>query len=97
MGKKKNNVFDDNVSENITVDKIESQCLYKYEIGDEVFTMENNRVKSFIIAKRIILTVQEDDETITKVFYDEKNWESLKAEYVEENLFPTKEDLLKTL
>ena len=72
--------------------------LYKYEVGDEVFTMENNAVKSFIINKRIILTrINAEGEIVTSVFYDESGWDSLKAQYSEEKLYPSKKKLLESL
>lgn len=71
--------------------------LYKYEIGDEVFTMENNRVHSFIVGKRIILSRMSEDGIITEVYYDDNNWGSLKAQYTEESLFPSKKELLNSL
>ena len=76
----------------------ESPKLYKYEVGDEVFTMEDNKVKSFIIQKRIILTRDAGDNNImTTVYYDESNWDSLKAIYPENVLYPSKKELLNSL
>lgn len=88
-----------------TVEQIEQQevmnepiKLYKYDIGDEVFVMEDNKVKSFTIGKRIILTrLSNDDEIETVVYYDESNWNSLKAEYSEKMLYPSKKKLLESL
>jgi len=72
--------------------------LYKYEVGDEVFTMEDNKVKSFIVQKRIILTrVDGDNNIVTSVYYDESNWDSLKAIYSEDALYSSKKDLLNSL
>ena len=66
----------------------ESPKLYKYEIGDEVFTMEDNKVKSFIVQKRIILTrTDSDNNIVTSVYYDDSNWSSLKAKYPENVLY----------
>ena len=77
---------------------IKKEQLYKYNIGDEVFTMEDNKVKSFVIKKRIILTYQyNDSEEQTEVYYDVLPWDSLKAQYNEKNLYPTKKDLLESL
>ena len=74
------------------------KSLYKYEIGDEVFVMEDNKVKSFTIGKRIILTrLSNDDKIETVVYYDESNWNSLKAEYSEQMLYPSKKKLLESL
>ena len=76
----------------------ESPKLYKYEVGDEVFTMEDNKVKSFIIQKRIILTRDAGDNNImTTVYYDDSNWDSLKAIYPEDALYPSKKELLNSL
>ena len=76
----------------------ESPKLYKYEVGDEVFTMEDNKVKSFIIQKRVILTRNVGDNNImTTVYYDDSNWDSLKAIYPENVLYPSKEELLNSL
>ena len=76
----------------------ESLKLYKYEIGDEVFTMEDNKVKSFIVQKRIILTRADiDNNIVTSVYYDDSNWDSLKAAYTEDALYPSKEELLNSL
>ena len=76
----------------------ESPKLYKYEIGDEVFTMEDNKVKSFIVQKRIILTRADiDNNIVTSVYYDESNWDSLKAIYPEDALYPSKKELLNSL
>ena len=72
--------------------------LYKYEVGDEVFTMEDNKVKSFIVQKRIILTRADiDNNIVTSVYYDESNWDSLKAIYPEDALYPSKKELLNSL
>lgn len=76
----------------------ESPKLYKYEVGDEVFTMEDNKVKSFVVQKRIILTrVDGDNNVVTSVYYDESNWDSLKAIYPEDALYPSKKELLNSL
>ena len=76
----------------------ESPKLYKYEVGDEVFTMEDNKVKSFIIQKRVILTRDVgDNNIITTVYYDDSNWDSLKAIYPEDALYPSKKELLNSL
>ena len=76
----------------------ESPKLYKYEVGDEVFTMEDNKVKSFIIQKRVILTRNVGDNNImTSVYYDDSNWDSLKAIYPEDALYPSKKELLNSL
>jgi hypothetical protein len=76
----------------------ESPKLYKYEIGDEVFTMEDNKVKSFIVQKRIILTrTDSDNNIVTSVYYDDSNWSSLKATYPENVLYPSKKELLNSL
>ena len=76
----------------------ESPKLYKYEVGDEVFTMEDNKVKSFIIQKRVILTRDVGDNNImTTVYYDDSNWDSLKAIYPEDALYPSKKELLNSL
>ena len=75
----------------------ESPKLYKYEIGDEVFTMEDNKVKSFIVQKRIILTRADSDNIVTSVYYDDSNWSSLKATYPENALYPSKKELLNSL
>ena len=76
----------------------ESPKLYKYEVGDEVFTMEDNKVKSFIIQKRVILTRDAGDNNImTTVYYDDSNWDSLKAIYSENVLYPSKKELLNSL
>lgn len=75
-----------------------SPKLYKYEVGDEVFTMEDNKVKSFIVQKRVILTRDVGDNNImTTVYYDDLNWDSLKAIYPENVLYPSKEELLNSL
>ena len=76
----------------------ESPKLYKYEVGDEVFTMEDNKVKSFIVQKRVILTRDVGDNNImTTVYYDDSNWDSLKAIYPEDALYPSKKELLNSL
>ena len=76
----------------------ESPKLYKYEVGDEVFTMEDNKVKSFVVQKRIILTRADgDNNVVTSVYYDESNWDSLKAIYPEDVLYPSKKELLNSL
>ena len=76
----------------------ESPKLYKYEVGDEVFTMEDNKVKSFIVQKRVILTRDAGDNNImTTVYYDDSNWDSLKAIYPENALYPSKKELLNSL
>lgn len=76
----------------------ESPKLYKYEIGDEVFTMEDNKVKSFIVQKRIILTrTDSDNNIVTSVYYDDSNWSSLKATYPENALYSSKKELLNSL
>ena len=78
--------------------KEESPKLYKYEVGDEVFTMEDNKVKSFVVQKRIILTRADgDNNVVTSVYYDELNWDSLKAKYPEDALYPSKKELLNSL
>ena len=76
----------------------ESLKLYKYEVGDEVFTMEDNKVKSFVVQKRIILTRADgDNNVVTSVYYDESNWDSLKAIYPEDALYSSKKELLNSL
>lgn len=87
-------------NEAMTTEEIvqEPAKLYKYEVGDEVFTMEDNKVKSFIIQKRIIMTrFDGDGNIVTSVYYDESNWASFKAIYAEDILYPSKEKLLETL
>ena len=65
---------------------------------DEVFTMEDNKVKSFIVQKRIILTRADiDNNIVTSVYYDDSNWDSLKATYPEDALYPSKKELLNSL
>ena len=50
------------------------------------------------LKKRIILTYQyNDSEEQTEVYYDVLPWDSLKAQYNEKNLYPTKKDLLESL
>jgi len=100
MAKRKE--IQDEVVENevMTTEEIiqEPTKLYKYEVGDEVFTMEDNKVKSFVVQKRIILTrVDGDNNIVTSVYYDESNWDSLKAIYPEEVLYPSKKELLNSL
>ena len=57
--------------------------------------MEDNKVKSFVVQKRIILTrVDGDNNVVTSVYYDESNWDSLKAIYPEDALYPSKKELL---
>ena len=76
----------------------EQPKLYKYEVGDEVFTMEDNKVKSFIVQKRIILTrADSDNNIVTSVYYDDSNWDSLKATYPENALYSSKKELLNSL
>ncbi len=87
----------DNVTDNDNV-TLNEEKLYKYEVGDEVFTMEDNKVKSFIIQKRIIMTrFDGDGNIVTSVYYDESNWDSFKAMYAENVLYPSKKELLETL
>lgn len=87
----------DNITDNSNV-TVNEKRLYKYEIGDEVFTMEFNKVKSFIIQKRIIVTrFDGDGNIVTLVYYDESNWDSTKAMYAEDVLYPSKEKLLESL
>lgn len=100
MAKKKDEITEivDEQTPLTTVEGEITKSLYKYEVGDEVFTMENNAVKSFIINKRIILTrINAEGETVTYVFYDESGWDSLKAQYSEEMLYPSKKKLLESL
>ena len=81
-----------------TTDENVCKSLYKYEIGDEVFVMEDNKVKSFVIEKRIIVTRTDNDgKIINEVLYDENNWNSLKAQYNENILYPSKNKLLESL
>lgn len=76
----------------------EPKKLYKYEIGDEVFVMQNNKVHSFIVEKRIILTRKTNNDNVeTKVYYDDNNYDSMKAIYVEDVLYPSKSALLNSL
>ena len=100
MAKRKEMQEDVVENEVTTTEKItqESLKLYKYEVGDEVFTMEDNKVKSFIVQKRIILTRADiDNNIVTSVYYDESNWDSLKAIYPEDALYPSKKELLNSL
>ena len=89
------------VNDEQTLSAVESEIcipLYKYEVGDEVFVMEDNKVKSFTIAKRIIVTRLDNDGKIQNdVLYDESNWASLKGQYNEKFLYPTKKALLESL
>lgn len=71
--------------------------LFKYDIGDEVYVMENNKVTSFVIGKRIILSYFHDGGVVDIVYYDPNGWNSLKASYTEDQLYPTKQALLKSL
>ncbi len=100
MAKKKDEITEI-VDEQTPLTAVEGEItkpLYKYEVGDEVFTMENNKVKSFVINKRVILTILDGDgNTRTEVYYDENNWASAKAQYTEEALFPSKKKLLESL
>ena len=100
MAKRKEMQEDVVENEVTTTEKItqESPKLYKHEVGDEVFTMEDNKVKSFIVQKRIILTRADiDNNIVTSVYYDESNWDSLKAIYPEDALYPSKKELLNSL
>ena len=100
MAKRKEMQEDVVENEVTTTEKImqESPKLYKYEVGDEVFTMEDNKVKSFIVQKRIILTrADSDNNIVTSVYYDDSNWSSLKATYPENALYPSKKELLNSL
>jgi len=74
-----------------------SQNLYKYDIGDTVYVMENNKVKQFVIAKRVVLTVNGNDGLINEVYYDESDVRSLRGTYKEEQLYPSKKALLSSL
>ena len=100
MAKRKETQEDVVENEVTTTEEItqESPKLYKYEVGDEVFTMEDNKVKSFIVQKRVILTRDAGDNNImTTVYYDDSNWDSLKAIYPENVLYPSKKELLNSL
>ena len=99
MAKKKETQEEVVENEIMTTEEImkEPAKLYKYEVGDEVFTMEDNKVKSFIIQKRIIMTrFDGDGNIVTSVYYDESNWDSFKAMYAENSLYPSKKELLET-
>lgn len=83
----------------ITPTETEKPCqkLYKYDIGDTVYVMENNKVKEFVIAKRVVLTVKVNDVLINEVYYDESDVRSLRGTYKEEQLYPSKKALLSSL
>ena len=38
-----------------------------------------------------------DGNIVTSVYYDESNWDSFKAMYAENVLYPSKKELLETL
>ena len=100
MAKRKEMQEDVVENEVMTTEEITQELpkLYKYEVGDEVFTMEDNKVKSFVVQKRIILTRADiDNNIVTSVYYDESNWDSLKAIYPEDALYPSKKELLNSL
>ena len=71
--------------------------LYKYNVGDTVYTMQDNKVKSFVIGKRIVVSRLSENGIVNEVLYDESNWDSLKAQYKESSLFATKKELLNSL
>ncbi len=102
MGKKKD-TQEEVINNDVIITPTETEksyCnkLYKYEIGDTVFVMENNQVKEFVIAKRVILTVEgNDNQMINEIYYDETNVRSLRGSYKEEQLYPTKKALLASL
>lgn len=76
----------------------------KYNIGDKVWTMFRNKVIYFIIS-RIEVRVDEKETSIvytSKDIYDEYSYlagRDVKRNFVrsEDKLFPTKDELLKSL
>lgn len=100
MGKKID-TQEDVINNDVVITPTEKSCcdkLYKYEIGDTVYVMENNQVKCFEIAKRLILSVAgNDNEIINEIYYDDTNVRSLRGTYKEEQLYPSKKSLLSSL
>lgn len=69
----------------------------KFNIGDEVWTMENNKAVSGSIKELIINICINGKITIKyiiKVLWKSQIWDTTRCE---EELFPTKEELLKSL
>lgn len=68
----------------------------KYNIGDEVWFMHDNKVKSGTIIKiDVVLERDMNSQNVGKsVYYGLYNFIS---PYIEQRLFPTKEELLKSL
>jgi hypothetical protein len=68
----------------------------KYNIGDKVWFMHQNLAKSAIIVKiDIIVEISMNDTNIYKnIWYSLFNYQS---SYAEQTIFPTKEELLKSL
>lgn len=64
----------------------------KYNIGDKVWFMHNNSVNCETIIKIDVFI--ERDVIYNNIFYHIYNYCS---PYIEQKLFPTKEDLLKSL
>lgn len=91
---------EDNKALTVIEDPIDTlEKLYKYDIGQEVFLMQNNKVNSFIIEKRVIVTRKnaEGGKIITKVYYDPYGNDSMRATFIEDILYPSKEALLNSL
>ena len=100
MSKKKDN--EEIMTEDVLISGNENSTpvqLYKYDIGDTVYVMENNKVKEFVIAKRVVLTVEGNDKgnLINEVYYDDSNVRSLRGAYQEEQLYASKKALLASL
>lgn len=70
--------------------KVES----KFDIGDTVFYILNNKVNSGMITLVNISVKESFNTTYTDVLYRVNNQD---IDYREEKLFPTKEELLKSL
>lgn len=68
----------------------------KYNTGDEVWFMHDNKAKKGIIIKIDVSIVRDmnSQNVVKRVYYDLYNFSN---PYIETNLFPTKEELLNSL
>lgn len=67
----------------------------KYNIGDEVYALFNNKVKNFIITGISIVAKEKFPILIRYISFNIITGEYMKID--EKEIFPTKEELLKSL
>jgi len=71
----------------------------KFDIGDKVFILHDNTIASVVIESVHIHRTQENKKTVTRISYQMKWSNKVGSIYaqLEEKVFATKEELVKSL